>query len=303
MEIGMVGLGRMGSSMATRLLRGGHDVVAFDLDSQRRAEVVAEGAAEAATLEELVEALEPPRTVWLMLPHGRPTEGTLARLTELLAADDVVVEGGNSRYTDSMAAAARAAVRGVRMVDVGVSGGVWGLEEGYCLMVGGSDAAYALVEPALRTLAPEGGYAHVGPSGAGHFVKMIHNAVEYGMLQAMGEGFECLARSGDFDLDLTRIAALWQRGSVVRGWLLDLLVRALEAEGDDLVDVAAWVDDSGMGRWSVAYAIENAIPVPVITASLLERFDSRIEARFSAKVIAALRKQFGGHAVRQEAGA
>jgi 6-phosphogluconate dehydrogenase len=214
---------------------------------------------------------------------------------------DVIVDGGNSRYTDSTAAAERAKRSGVDLLDVGVSGGVWGLEDGYCLMVGGDAAAYAHLEPAFEALAPTDGYARVGASGAGHFVKMIHNAVEYGMLQALGEGFECLARS-DFELDLSRVGALWQHGSVVRSWLLELLVRAFEAEGDDLRDVAPWVDDSGMGRWSVEYALERAIPVPAIATALLERFDSRIRDRFSAKVIAALRKQFGGHAVREEAG-
>jgi 6-phosphogluconate dehydrogenase len=301
MELGLVGLGRMGSSMTLRLLRRGHELVVFDLDADRRRATAAEGARAVESLEALVEALEPRRAVWIMVPHGPATKESVDRLVELMDEGDVIVDGGNSRYTDSTAAAERAKRSGVDLLDVGVSGGVWGLEDGYCLMVGGDAAAYAHLEPAFEALAPTDGYARVGASGAGHFVKMIHNAVEYGMLQALGEGFECLARS-DFELDLSRVGALWQHGSVVRSWLLELLVRAFEAEGDDLRDVAPWVDDSGMGRWSVEYALERAIPVPAIATALLERFDSRIRDRFSAKVIAALRKQFGGHAVREEAG-
>ena len=301
MELGLVGLGRMGSSMATRLLRRGHELVVFDVDPAQRSAVAAQGATPAESLEELVDGLSPRRAVWLMVPHGPPTTESVDRLIALMDEGDVIVEGGNSRFTDSMAAAERAQRSGLHLLDVGVSGGVWGLENGYCLMVGGAESAFRHVEPAFEALAPPEGYARVGASGAGHFVKMIHNAIEYGMLQALGEGFECLARS-DFDLDLASVGSLWQRGSVVRSWLLELLVRALEAEGNDLTDIAPWVEDSGMGRWSVQYAVERAIPIPVITTALLERFDSRIDDRFSAKVIAALRKQFGGHAVREEAG-
>ena len=301
MELGLVGLGRMGSSMATRLLSRGHELVVFDVDPAQRSAVAAQGATPAESLEELVDALSPRRAVWLMVPHGPPTTESVDRLITLMDEGDVIVEGGNSRFTDSMAAAERAQRSGIHLLDVGVSGGVWGLENGYCLMVGGAESAFRHVEPAFEALAPPEGYARVGASGAGHFVKMIHNAIEYGMLQALGEGFECLARS-DFDLDLASVGSLWQRGSVVRSWLLELLVRALRAEGNDLTDIAPWVEDSGMGRWSVQYAVERAIPIPVITTALLERFDSRIDDRFSAKVIAALRKQFGGHAVREEAG-
>jgi 6-phosphogluconate dehydrogenase len=233
-----------------------------------------------------------------MVPHGVPTDSTIDALLDLLAPGDTIVDGGNSRYLDSMRAAERAAARGIDFLDAGVSGGVWGLEEGYCLMVGGSAEAFARLEPAFRTLAPENGYAHVGSSGAGHFVKMIHNAIEYGFLEALGEGFECMEKSG-FDIDLSRVADLWQHGSVVRSWLLELLSRAFHANGNELDGIRGYVDDSGMGRWSVNYAVDNAVPTPVLTQALYARFQSRLDDRFADRVIAALRNQFGGHAIHE----
>jgi 6-phosphogluconate dehydrogenase len=298
-QIGLVGLGKMGGNMVKRLAGGGHRVVAYDLDAEAVQRAVEDGAAGAATLEELVDQLDAPRAVWVMVPHGKPTEETLDHLASLLEEGDLLIDGGNSRWTDSRAVAERLADRGVDLLDVGVSGGVWGLEVGYCMMIGGPEAAFDRLRPVFETLAPADGYARVGGSGAGHFVKMIHNAIEYAMLQSIGEGFECLARS-DFDLDLRQIADLWQHGAVVRSWLLELLSRAFEEEGNDLDAIAPYVDDSGMGRWSVEYAVDQAIPLTVITQALYERFASRLEERFSAKVIAALRNQFGGHAVHQE---
>jgi 6-phosphogluconate dehydrogenase len=252
----------------------------------------------ARSVPDLVEKLAKPRAVWVMVPHGEPTTSTIDTLLEHLDRDDAIVDGGNSRYVDSVAAAERCGRQGVHFLDAGVSGGVWGLEEGYCLMVGGPEAAFKQIEPVFAALAPDGGYARVGASGAGHFVKMVHNAIEYAMLQALGEGFECLYRS-DFELDLEQVAELWRHGAVVRSWLLDLLAQAFAKEGTALPHVAGYVADSGMGRWSVEYAVEHAIPIPVITQSLYERFQSRLDERFSAKVIAALRDQFGGHGMKR----
>ncbi len=299
MDLGLIGLGKMGAFMARRLIDAGHTVVGFDANAATRQEVAKQGVAAADSLADLVRRLKAPRVVWVMVPHGPPTASAIAALLESLAPDDVLVDGGNSHYTESQAAATRCAARGVHFIDAGVSGGIWGLKEGYCLMVGGPADACQRLEPIFRALAPAGGYARVGASGAGHFVKMIHNAVEYAMLQAYGEGFECMQRS-EFGLDLGAIADLWSHGAVVRSWLLELLVRALAAEGNDLAQVAPYIDDSGTGRWSVEYALANAIPIPVITQSVYERFASRIEERFSARVIAALRQQFGGHAVHTE---
>lgn len=299
MEIGFVGLGRMGGGMAQRLIAAGHQVAGFDRDGARRRDAAAAGVATADSLAALVEGLPGPRAVWVMLPHGAPTAETIAALLEHLAGDDVLVDGGNSHYTDSQAEAVRCAGRGVHFLDAGVSGGVWGLTEGYCLMVGGPAAACTRLTPVFTALAPPGGYARVGPSGAGHFVKMMHNAIEYAMLETLGEGFDCLQRS-DLGLDLRQIAELWRHGAVIRSWLLDLLARAFAAEGNGLANIQGYVDDSGTGRWSVGYALEHAIPIPVITQALYERFSSRLEERFSAKVIAALRLEFGGHAVHRE---
>ena len=296
MQIGMIGLGRMGGNMAQRLKAAGHSVVGYDRkpDNIKRAGVVP-----AASAAELIKQLEVPRAVWLMLPHGKPTEETATGLLDALSAADVIIDGGNSRYTDSARLAERCAERDVHFLDVGVSGGVWGREQGFCLMIGGPQPAFQRLEPVFAALAPPNGYAHIGANGAGHFVKMVHNAIENAMLQAIGEGFECLYRS-DYNVDLERVAELWKHGSVVRSWLLELLTGALRQEGNDLKHIADYVDDSGMGRWSIDYAVEHAIPIPVITQSLYERFASRQDERFSAKVIAALRQQFGGHAVKTE---
>jgi len=298
MQIGMVGLGRMGGNMTTRLLRGGHEVVVMDRNPDAVATAVSGGATGTSTLEELVAALHPPRAVWVMVPSGQPTEDTVQALKGLLAPGDVVIDGGNSNYKDSMRRGEDLAGAGIGFVDAGTSGGIWGLDNGYCLMVGGDDRWVRLVEPAFRTLAPEDGYAHVGQSGAGHFTKMIHNGIEYALLQAYGEGFELL-KASQFDVDLQQVSALWNHGSVVRSWLLQLAERAFEKEGD-LASVRGYVEDSGEGRWTVFEAIDRDVPAPVITLSLLERFRSRQPESFSAQVIAALRNEFGGHAIKRD---
>jgi len=289
----------MGGFMAQRLIGAGHSVVGFDQSAATRAEVTQHGVTAVESLTDLVDKLKPPRAVWVMVPHGSPTESTIDALLGLLSADDILIDGGNSHFTESQVAAKHCAAMGVHFVDAGVSGGVWGLTEGYCLMVGGPEEACKRLEPIFRALAPKDGYARVGDSGAGHFVKMIHNAIEYAMLQAYGEGFECMQRS-EFNLQLGAIARLWNHGAVVRSWLLELLTRALQTEGDDLGKVAGYVDDSGTGRWTVEYAVANAIPIPGITTSVYERFASRQDERFAMKVIAALRQQFGGHQVHAE---
>lgn len=298
MKLGLIGLGRMGAGLAGRLIEGGHAIVGYDLSTADVAQLVKRGGAGAQSLEDLVSQLAPPRVVWLMVPHGAPTNATMDALLPLLASDDVVIDGGNSNYRDSIEHAARCADRHLHFLDVGVSGGVWGEKEGFNLMVGGSREAFERIEPVFQALTPAGGYAHIGPSGAGHFVKMIHNAIEYAMLQAMGEGFECLHRS-EFELDLRQIAEVWQNGAVVRSWLMELLGRALADGGNALDNIADHVDDSGTGRWAVEYALERGVPVPSISISLFERFDSRVEKRFAHQVIAALRNQFGGHATRE----
>jgi 6-phosphogluconate dehydrogenase len=297
MEIGMVGLGRMGANMTQRLLDGGHRVVVTDLNAEAVSASAKAGAQDAASLEELVSALSPRRAVWMMVPSGAPVQATIDNLAPLLSQGDIIIDGGNSNYHDSMRRGEELKARGIEYVDAGTSGGIWGLKEGFCLMVGGSDAAFGHIEPALKTLAPEAGYAHVGPSGAGHFVKMIHNGIEYGMMAAYGEGFELLARS-QFDLDLGRIAALWNRGSVVRSWLLELTANALERD-PRLESIRGYVEDSGEGRWTVLEALDQDVPAPIITLSLMRRFSSRQDESFSAKVQAALRNEFGGHRVER----
>ena len=289
MKLGMVGLGRMGGNMVKRLESDGHVVQSY----------ARSGGGTASTLEELVGQLEPRRAVWLMIPAGDPTEQAVQELLGLLDEGDVIVDGGNSNFNDSKRRAGVAAEKGIGYVDAGVSGGIWGLANGYCLMVGGEGDAVAFLEPAFKTLAPEDGYAHVGPSGAGHFVKMVHNGIEYGLMQAYAEGFDIM-NSSEFDLDLHDIAGIWRYGSVVRSWLLELLHAALEAEGNDLKRIAGYVEDSGEGRWTVFEAINENVPAPVISAALFARFASREDESFAAKINAALRNQFGGHAVRSE---
>jgi 6-phosphogluconate dehydrogenase len=289
MKLGMVGLGRMGGNMAKRLENDGHVVQSY----------ARSGGGTAGSLEELVGQLEGRRAVWLMIPAGDPTEQAVQELLGLLDEGDVIVDGGNSNFRDSQRRAGLAAEKRLDYIDAGVSGGIWGLANGYCLMVGGEDGAVGFLEPAFKTLAPDDGYAHVGPSGAGHFVKMVHNGIEYGLMQAYAEGFDVM-NSSEFDLDLHEIAGIWRYGSVVRSWLLELLYGALEAEGNDLKHIAGYVEDSGEGRWTVFEAINESVPAPVISAALFARFASREEESFAAKINAALRNQFGGHAVKSE---
>jgi 6-phosphogluconate dehydrogenase len=289
MKLGMVGLGRMGSGMTERLRRDGHEVMTYDPNVESTAE----------SLAELVRQLDRPRAVWLMVPAGEITGQTVAQLIDLLGRDDMLVDGGNSNFRDSQQRARDAAERGIHFVDVGVSGGIWGLKEGFCLMAGGDEEPVARLEPVFRSLAPEGGYAHTGPSGAGHFVKMVHNGIEYGLMQAYAEGFDILHHS-EFDLDLEEISGIWRYGSVVRSWLLELLHDSFDAHGRDLADVAGYVDDSGEGRWTVMEAVNEAVPAPVISASLFARFASREDESFAAKINAALREQFGGHPIKHE---
>jgi 6-phosphogluconate dehydrogenase len=288
MQLGMVGLGRMGNGMTQRLLGDGHDIKSFDPQVESRT---------ATSLEELVSQLERPRAVWLMIPAGKITEDSFQQLLDLLDSGDTIVDGGNSNFRDSQRRHAAAQEKGIRFVDCGVSGGIWGLEVGFCLMAGGDDDAIAHVEPVFRSLAPENGYAHVGASGAGHFTKMVHNGIEYGLMQAYAEGFEVMKES-EFDIDLHEVAGIWRYGSVVRSWLLELLHAAFEKEGGELEQIRGYVEDSGEGRWTIAEAIAENVPAPVITAALFARFASRQEESFAAKVNAALRNQFGGHAVK-----
>jgi 6-phosphogluconate dehydrogenase len=287
MKIGMVGLGRMGGNMAERLRRSGHEVVGYD----RNADV-----ADVKSLPELVEALPAPRVVWVMVPAGEPTAATIAELGELLAVADLVIDGGNSNYRDSMAHADGLAGKGIGFVDAGVSGGVWGLENGYGLMVGGSDEHIALIRPVLEALAPEGGLVHAGPVGAGHFTKMVHNGIEYGLMQAYAEGLELL-RASELGIDVPGAVKAWRQGTVIRSWLLDLLDRALD-DDPGLEALKGWAEDSGEGRWTVQEAVRLAVPAPAISAALFARFASRQEESPAMKVIAALRQQFGGHAVQ-----
>jgi 6-phosphogluconate dehydrogenase len=300
MDVGMIGLGKMGANMTTRLLRGGHRVVAYDRDPNAVRTAAAGGATGASSLADLVGHLpERPRVCWVMVPAGAPTDETIDALAALLEPGDIIIDGGNTNYRDGLRAYERCKAKGVALVDAGTSGGIWGLQEGYCLMVGGDDDAVRHCEPIFRTLAPEKGYAHVGPPGAGHFSKMVHNGIEYGLLQAYAEGFEILS-AAPFRYDLRQIAELWCHGSVVRSWLLELAVRAF-SEDPRLEHIRGYVEDTGEGRWTVQTAIEQSIPAPVITLSLLARFASRQEESFGAKVVAALRNQFGGHAVKTEA--
>jgi 6-phosphogluconate dehydrogenase len=297
MEIGFVGLGRMGMNMVTRIMRGGHRVVAFDRNPERVREAEAGGAVGAATPADLVARLAPPRAVWIMVPAGPPTEESVATLARLLARDDVVVDGGNTRFHDDARRAVELSGAGIHYVDVGTSGGVWGLEVGYCLMVGGEEPIFRRLEPVFRTLAPENGYAHVGTHGAGHYVKMVHNGIEYGMMQAYAEGF-ALMHASPFGLDLPAVARLWTHGSVVRSWLLELAAGALE-EDPRLERIKGWVEDSGEGRWTLQEGLDRDVPLWAIAASLFVRFRSRETDPFADRMLAALRNAFGGHAVER----
>ena len=296
MQLAMIGLGRMGGNMVRRLVQGGHEVIVYDRSAEAVSAQVANGVKEAKDLADVASQLAPRRVLWVMVPAGAPVEGTIAELVPHLARGDIVIDGGNSNFRDSMRRAKALETQGIQFVDVGTSGGIHGLASGYCLMVGGSPAAVQHCEPIFRTLAPPDGYAHVGPPGAGHYVKMVHNGIEYGLLQAYAEGYEILHASEDFTLQLGQIAKLWNHGSVVRSWLNELAERALSRD-DQLAAIRGYVEDSGEGRWTVEEAMRLDVPAPVITLSLLARLRSRQEESFGAKVIAALRKEFGGHAV------
>jgi 6-phosphogluconate dehydrogenase len=297
MQIGFVGLGKMGMNMVTRLLQGGHDVVAWNKEAPAVAEAAKRGAKAAGSLRHLTEQLAAPRAVWLMIPAGAPVEQSIAELIALLAPGDVVIDGGNSNFHDSMRRAALLATRGIGFCDAGTSGGIWGLKNGYCLMVGGKPEDFKKIEPALKTLAPPDGYLHTGPPGSGHFAKMVHNGIEYGLMQAYAEGFEIL-KTSPFDFNLHHVTRLWNQGSVVRSWLLELAERMFAAD-PTLAEMSDFVPDSGEGRWTVQAAIDQNVPAPVITHSLLARIASRQSESFSGKVLSGLRNQFGGHAVEK----
>ena len=305
MKLGFVGLGKMGGNMVHRIHRDSdHEVVAFDFSAEAVSEAEGHGAAGAASLEDLVAKLEPPRSVWIMVPAGDPTEQTVAKLAELLESGDTIIDGGNTKWTDDVRRAKELEPKGINYVDVGTSGGVWGLEVGYCMMVGGPEEAVGRIAPILDVLAPPAddqwgpGWNRMGESGSGHYVKMVHNGVEYGLMQAYAEGFELFTKS-DFELDNEKIAKLWMQGSVVRSWLCELAALAFKQEGNDLADIRGFVNDSGEGRWTIEDAIDHDVPVPVITAALFARFTSRGGGDYTARVLAALRNQFGGHAVEK----
>lgn len=300
MRLAIIGLGRMGLNMSRRLLQGGHEVAVYNRSPEPVKEAVSAGGIPLATLTQVMETLTPPRVVWLMLPAGEITENHLNTFAEMLSPGDVLIDGGNSNFNDTQRRAKMLEPKGLHFVDVGTSGGVWGLTEGYSLMVGGSAEAVAILRPALETLAPapDKGWGHVGPSGAGHYVKMVHNGIEYGMMQAYAEGFEVMKARKDMGLDLHQIGQIWQQGSVVRSWLLDLTVNALQ-DDPNLPDIKGWVADSGEGRWTVIEAMNQDVPAPVITLALQMRFVSRQEERYAAKLLAAMRNQFGGHAIKK----
>jgi 6-phosphogluconate dehydrogenase len=298
MRLAMIGLGRMGGNMSERLMKGGHEVVVYDRSAESVQRYVGLGATGANGPGDITSKLKGPRIAWIMVPAGKPVDDTIASLLPGLAKGDVIIDGGNSNFRDSMRRAAELKTQGVDFVDSVTSGGIWGLENGYCLMIGASPEAFKLCEPIFKTLAPPNGYAHMGPPGSGHYVKMIHNGVEYGMLQAYAEGYEILHASKDFKLDLHKIAAVWNQGSVVRSWLNELAEIAFEKD-NDLKDLRGYIEDSGEGRWTVQEAIDLDVPAPIITLSLLTRLRSRQSDSFSAKVIAALRNEFGGHAVKK----
>jgi 6-phosphogluconate dehydrogenase len=298
MELAMIGLGKMGANMATRLLRGGHSVIGYDLNEDNIKAFEGEGGQGARSLEAVAAKLAAPRIVWVMVPSGNPTEQTIIDLTDVLSPADIIIDGGNSNYKESVRRGAMLAERGFHFVDVGTSGGIWGISEGYSMMVGGDKATIEQLTPIFETLAPapDKGWGHVGP---GHFVKMVHNGIEYGLMQAYAEGFDLMKKKEEFGLDLGQIAEIWRYGSVVRSWLLDLTATAL-AENPDLEGIATYVTDSGEGRWTVVEAIDLGVAIPVISMALQRRFRSRDEAPFSDKLLAAMRQQFGGHAIKQE---
>ena len=299
MRIGFVGLGRMGANMVRRLLRDGHEVVAYNRTPEKTKEIAGEGATAAFSIGELVDKLEKPRAVWIMVPAGDATEAQIEELLEHLEAGDTIIDGGNTNFHDDQRRQRDLAAKGINYVDAGTSGGIWGLQVGYCLMVGGEKEAVEPLEAIFKSLAPEGGYLHVGGPGAGHYVKMVHNGIEYGLVQAYAEGFEIMHASS-YELDLAGISELWMQGSVVRSWLLELAGRAFRANGPDLEHLKGFVADSGEGRWTVQEAIDHDVPAPIITLSLLTRFRSRQDDSYGAKVLAALRNEFGGHEVKTE---
>lgn len=300
MKIAMIGLGKMGANMAQRLLAGGHEVVAFDLSEAAIQAMEGAGAVGARTLDEVAEKLAQPRVAWVMVPSGKATESTINALADRFAPGDIIIDGGNSNYKDSIRHAAELGERGLHFVDVGTSGGIWGITEGYAMMIGGEQEAVDILRPIFETLAPAAnqGWGRTGPAGAGHFVKMIHNGIEYGMMQAYAEGFEIMKAKKEFSLDLAQISEIWRYGSVVRSWLLDLIARAL-ADDVELSGIKAWVPDSGEGRWTVFEAVDLDVSAPVITLSLQQRFESRTEEAYQHKLLAAMRQQFGGHAVKK----
>ena len=299
MELGMIGLGRMGANMAQRLLAGGHRVAVYDISADAVEASRGHGAVAASSLSGLLQELTAPRAVWIMAPAGDATEATIDQLAELMSPGDIIIDGGNANYKDTLRRAKKLAERSIRFVDVGTSGGIWGLTEGYSLMVGCDEETFERLEPIFQTLAPgpDRGYGRVGPSGAGHFVKMVHNGVEYGLMQAYAEGFELLEAKGSFGLDIAQISRIWSHGSVVRSWLLELTSRAL-VENPVMEGIQSYVEDSGEGRWTVQESVDLGIPLPVITAALQARFRSRQDQPFSGKLLAAMRQQFGGHAVK-----
>ncbi|HET7393437.1 MAG TPA: decarboxylating 6-phosphogluconate dehydrogenase [Candidatus Binatia bacterium] len=298
MELGMIGLGRMGANMTERLLRGGHKLITYDRNPEAIQRCIDQGALGAHSLADFVKQLTVARVIWLMVPSGEPVDLTIEQLLPSLSKEDIIIDGGNSHYKDSIRRAEKLKRLGIHFVDAGTSGGIWGLQEGYCLMIGGEKSIVDQLEPIFKTLAPENGFAHVGASGAGHFAKMVHNGIEYGMLQAYGEGFEML-KASQFNFDLGKISHLWNQGSVVRSWLLELAENAFQKD-PQLSSIKGYVEDSGEGRWAVLEAVEREIPASILTLSLFARYASRQEDSFSAKVIAALRNEFGGHAVKKE---
>lgn len=298
MKIGLIGLGKMGGQMVQRLLRGGHNVVVYDKNQDPVKALEKEGAIGVNSLSDLIKKLETPKIIWCMVPSGEITLQTIRLLAVELSAGDIIIDGGNSFYKDSRKTGEELSKKGIHFLDAGTSGGIWGLENGYCLMIGGEEAVFKQAEPIFKTLAPKDGYLYAGPSGAGHFVKMIHNGIEYGMLQAYAEGFEIM-KASDYPLDFAKVSHLWNQGSVVRSWILELAEKAF-SKNPNLAGIAPFVVDSGEGRWTVAEAIERNVPAPVITLSLLERLRSRDQDCFSDKVIAALRNEFGGHAIKKD---